>query len=347
MLHHHLPLFLSRAAIYGRHAADMLHSAFRMTLVGLRAAPLRSLWSAPNKVDRGQQRTRTPRISRRGRLPLLIHYHIFKNAGTSFEWALEQALGDGYRSFDTASPQGFISARDLVEFSFRHPVVMAISSHQAGLPPPKIFGREVLTSILIRDPIARIRSIYAFERMQKTTSPGAVKAKKLSFREYVEWRLETSPTLFCNFQVYFCSRTQAQPGSLGAQHLEVAISNLDTISIVGTVARYDQWLALAEKTLQASIPGIALPPVRQNATAEGRSTEPAILENLVKELGESTAQYLLQKNDLDMCLHQVADALLTRRLAERGVDLHLLNAYSAALPDLSSSPGTIPNETGV
>jgi hypothetical protein len=31
-----------------------------------------------------------------------------------------------------------------------------------------------------------------------------------------------------------------------------------------------------------------------------------------------------------MCLHQVADALLTRRLAEHGVGIALLNAYAQA-----------------
>ena len=161
-----------------------------------------------------------PTSARQGRDPLLIHYHIFKNAGTSFTWALKHELGEGFRAFDTPSPKGFVSSRDLTALAHQHPDVFAISSHQAAPPAPKIRGREVLSSILIRDPIARIRSIHSFERRQQVATPGAIKAKELSFREYVEWRLETSPTSLCNFQVYYCTRMEGappgRPGSGGA-----------------------------------------------------------------------------------------------------------------------------------
>jgi len=344
MIHHHLPLFLSRAAIFGRHAIDFSQSALKLTLVNLRlVAPLSFRRRATRESLPEEPGGATQRRGWSGKPPLLIHYHIFKNAGTSFEWALAQALGEGYQRYDSLSTQGFISARDLVEFSFRHPDVTAISSHQAAPPAPRIFGRDVFTSILIRDPIARIRSIYAFERGQQTTNPGALKAKEYTFKEYVEWRLETSPTLFCNYQVFYCSRAANKVTLPGPAELETAIANLDTVSIVGTVARFDAWLALAQKTLSSAFPEISLPVSHRNVTSEPRRGEAAILEDLVRDLGDTTAQYLLKNNELDMCLHQVADALLTRRLAERGVDLALLRAYSGALeetqPNAAASSG--------
>src|SRR4030095_197334 len=259
---------------------------------------------------------------RRRRIPILIHYHIFKNAGSSFEWALEHTFGQGYCSLDSSSPRGFVSVRDLTEFASRHPEIYAISSHQAAPPPPKIRGREVLTSILIRDPIARIRSIYSFERAQQASSPGAIRAKELDFKGYVEWRLKTSPAMLCNFQVHFCSRTTStQRLAFGHKDLEQAIANLDTISIVGTVARYDEWLGLVEKILSNVFPNIALPATRQNATLRANPTKAAILEHLTSELGETMTEYLLKNNELDMRLHQIADALLTQRLAEHGIGL--------------------------
>ena len=45
--------------------------------------------------------------------PLLIHYHIFKNAGTSFEWALERTYGDRFRRYDSPTPGGIVSSREL------------------------------------------------------------------------------------------------------------------------------------------------------------------------------------------------------------------------------------------
>lgn len=270
-------------------------------------------------------------ILSRARPPLLIHYHIFKNAGTSFEWALTENFGDKFASFDTSSARGFISRRELSRFVARNPALQAISSHQAALPPPRIRSRQVLTSILIRDPIARIRSIYAFERLQKASSPGAIKAKELSFKEYIEWRLEDTPSVLCNYQVHFCIRTARHlTRPVNQEDLKQAILRLDQISIVGTVSRYDEWLTLAERTLSESFPGVQFPSTRRNATRHESLSYDAILGHLVAELGEYTAHYLLEHNQLDMCLYQVADALLSRKLAESNLGASLLRAYDKA-----------------
>jgi hypothetical protein len=268
--------------------------------------------------------------------PLLIHYHIFKNAGTSFEWALKEALGDGYRSFDTSSPRGSISASDLAEFATAHPKIKAISSHQAAPPAPRIPGREICSSILIRDPIARVRSIYAFEHSQQANTPGAIKAKELDFKEYVEWRLTTSPAMLCNYQVHFCIR-KAERRSRGSnrEQLEEAIANLDGIDIVGTVERYNEWLALAQAILSNPFPNISLSSSRKNVSATGEEiSKTAILDALIGELGESLVDRLLEGNEIDMRLHQVADALLSRRLAEKGDGVRLRDAYCEALRNL-------------
>ena len=326
MLHQHLPNLITRIVPIGRHTGALCRQLAETVAIGL--VRLRNLvWDGSERKSGRELRP----ISRgpRRRIPILIHYHIFKNAGSSFEWALEHTFGQGYCSLDSSSPHGFVSARDLTEFASRHPEIYAISSHQAAPPAPKIRGREVLTSILIRDPIARIRSIYSFERAQQAPTPGAIKAKELGFKEYVEWRLKTSPAMLCNYQVHFCSRQIKTRGGIpGRKELEMAIANLDSISVVGTVARYDEWLGLAQRILSRTFPNISLSVTRQNTTTGADLSKAAILEQLIGDLGESTAEYLLQNNQLDMCLHQIADALLTRRLAEEGAGLALRQACS-------------------
>lgn len=270
--------------------------------------------------------------------PLLLHYHIFKNAGSSFERALQQALGDGLASFDSPSPRGFVSADDLREFAHARPEVRAIISHQAAPPAPAIPDREIFTSILIRDPIARIRSIYAFERGQQSDTPGATKAKELDFKSYVDWRLQTAPAMFCNYQVHFCTRREAaRPQPVGVEALNEAIAQLDRLSIVGTVARYDEWLALARKVLATPFPELRLESHRINVTAATQASESAILDQLIADLGESTSHFLLEQNQLDMCLYQIAESILTRRLAEEGVELTLARAYGEALAHRKAS----------
>ena len=213
MLHAHFHQFVTHIAAASRHSLTIFKDATRALGIMLyqqespRAtfeAAFRRAWGDSGKRRHG---TGLPRK----RLPaILIHYHIFKNAGSSFEWALEKAFrAKNVLLLDKPSHDGYISARDITESVRKKPSIKVISTHQAAPPPPRIRDRKIVTSILIRDPIARIRSIYAFERSQKVDHVGTLKARELDFKGYVEWRLEASPRMFCNFQVHFCCRDQA------------------------------------------------------------------------------------------------------------------------------------------
>src|SRR4029453_7244481 len=92
----------------------------------------------------------------------------------------------------------------------------------------------------------------------------------------------------------------------------------------------EEWLALAQNLLGRLFPGLILAVVRHNVSADGNESKGAVIERLMGELGETMAEYLVENNRLDMCLYQVADALLTRRLAESGVTLALYEEYRAA-----------------
>jgi hypothetical protein len=341
MLSHHLPQLFAHLSSLGRHALCYGHAGSR--------ALLGAFFHLQSPRDAFRVALRQSRFSlekeireEKNRPPFLIHYHIFKNAGTSFEWALEQACGPRFRQFDSPDPGGTISPREIARLAKAYPELCAISSHQAAPPPPRILGRRVITSILIRDPIARIGSIYNFERTQQVNSPGALKAKELNFRSYVEWRLETSPSVLCNYQVMVCSGRHRT--DCGKRDLEAAIIRLDAIDIVGTVARYAEWLAVAQSHLQRYFPQLSLSLVHHNRSSDERiASEAEILARLTQELGPTVTRDLLARNELDMALHQVADALLTRRLAEREIAIKLRESYSravdAVVDELSAGPG--------
>lgn len=335
MFHHQLHHFFSQAASVANDAATYLRAGRRGLVAALsRVGSPRDVFrealqqAKSRKAKAGEE---APRLDRH-KSPLLLHYHIFKNAGTSFEWALQQAFGKELRLYDTPRPDGFISQQDIVRYVEENPAVRAIASHQAAPPAPKIRDRQVLTSILIRDPMARVRSIYAFERLQHpSASPGPVKAKELDFKGYVEWRMAVTPRMFCNFQVHYCCRdgTKWDP-PLSRQDLHRAIAALDDIDIVGTVERYEEWLALAQSVLAEQFGAISLRSVRHNQSAGGKvQSEVEIIDRLGQDLGMGLAAELLDQNELDMCLHQVADSLLTRRLAERSIVVKLREAYRA------------------
>src|SRR6266581_3458122 len=63
--------------------------------------------SAATLIASRYQTARSSRV----RAPLLIHYHIFKNAGTSFKESVTQAPGEKALSYyDSFNPRGFVPA---------------------------------------------------------------------------------------------------------------------------------------------------------------------------------------------------------------------------------------------
>lgn len=253
MLTHQLPHLISHVGAIGRDPVLYCHVATRALVLGvLRIESPRASFRL--KLQEG--RSAAPRGSRRGN-PFFIQYDIFKNAGSSFDWALNQAFGESTQQLDSDDPDAFVTRSTIVRDASRHPEIKAISTHQAAPPPPRILVRRVLTSIQIRDLIARIRSIYAFERWQSVDSIEVKKARDLDLRHYVEWRLEFTPRLFCNFQLHFLRRQ-----------------------------------------------------------------------------GERS----VERNEFDMRFHQVADALLTRRLVDQGAEVSLRRAYRDARTKRRSRP---------
>lgn len=245
--------------------------------------------------------------------PLLLHYHIFKNAGTSFNHALHAVFGNRFAEYDSPSPDGRLSAKDLAGFLQRRPEIEALSSHQTTLPLPQIAGRAVCGTILLREPLARVRSIYAFERRQNARTRGAVNAKRLNFKGYVEWRLEKTPVAICNFQVFFCSSAHTRTASAPAEaDLKLAMRNLRQLDVVGVVERYEEWLKLARLVLRRHFPGISLISVRANATRAGDEADEEVLR---AELGAELLAELQRRNRLDVRLHEFASSFLSQRLA--------------------------------
>jgi hypothetical protein len=349
MINHNLSQFVLHAFSVARHFCSFCSDITRAVAIGIsRLGPGGGTASLVQQAKRIRDSSAVGRAIRSHKRngpghPVLIHYHIFKNAGTSFEWAVKRALHSGVRRVDQKQHDGFVSQGDLIKYIEENPNVKVISTHQAAPPAPDVSGRRVFSSILLRDPIARIRSIYEFERTQASDAPGSVAAKQMDFKSYVEWRLATTPRMFCNFQVHYFRRNIWRGHSEVSQtDFERAVNALDAVDIVGTVGRYNEWLVLAESVLSENFGKLRLTPSRHNQT-EGKMfhSEAEVFAHLVAELGSDLAQYLVTQNQLDMRLYQVADALLTRRLAERDVIVELRDAYDGSqLPRADRSPSS-------
>ena len=112
---------------------------------------------------------------------VLLHGHMFKNAGTTLDWSLRRSFGAGF--YEHRDDAAMREAPDhALAVALRNKAVVALSSHNLPCPPPVIPGVHFHCVFLLRHPIARILSVYAFERAQQAQTPGALTAKRMDLR---------------------------------------------------------------------------------------------------------------------------------------------------------------------
>ena len=244
--------------------------------------------------------------------PIILHGHIFKNAGTTFDWALQQNFGRDF--VDHRDDQAMRSGRFdyLAGYLQQHPAIKALSSHHLVMPFPKHSPWRLLRIYLLRHPIERIRSVYDFEQQQNAETPGARYARQASFSDYVRWRMQGNVgATIRDFQLRYLS---AAGRKLSAEHLQRVQEAMGSAFLFGIVDRYDESMVLLEQALQRWFPGIDLSYVAQNVSAgkkAGTVTERA--DAVIDALGD-LADDVLAKNQLDLALYQHASAQLDEQI---------------------------------
>ena len=248
---------------------------------------------------------------------VLVHYHIFKNAGTSFNWALKKYFGERYAEYDTTDAEGVIRSEKMLQYLELQPHVQAVSSHQVCFPSPNSSTVRGVPTLFLRHPLGRVTSIYTFQRKQDpNVSMGARMANELDFSAFVEWSLETMPKTIANYQVCFCAGPEMRQAATqpGPADLEVAMRNVRDAGFVGLVERYDDSLTVAQDRLREYFPELELETNRLNTTSRPKTTD-MVIESLTEELGEARTEELIERNRLDVELHAYAAGLLDEHLS--------------------------------
>jgi hypothetical protein len=170
---------------------------------------------------------------------IILHYHLFKNAGTSVDAILKRNFGDRWVTREFPAMNGNNTA--LVEQWIREtPEAIAYSSHTMMGPIPQVDGVRVISFMLLRDPIERIKSAYRFERTQDADTWGARLAKEHDFEGYVRARLARPGDRQCrNFQTYRLASLVPGAGT----ELERAKQALQELTVVGRVEAFDEAMA--------------------------------------------------------------------------------------------------------
>lgn len=196
---------------------------------------------------------------------VVLHYHLFKNAGTSFDTILQDNFGDRWVTKEFAPPEH--GHPELVaDWIRQHPDADAFSTHTAFGPIPKLDGINVVSVLFLRDPIERIRSVYKFEQSQNISTWETTLAAEDSFEGYVRARLAVQGDRQCrNFQT---DRLASYVPGLEPE-LDRAIMGLKELSLVGFVDDFDQSITQLAAILRPYFPEFAWKQVRENASPKG------------------------------------------------------------------------------
>ena len=260
--------------------------------------------------------------------PVILHGHIFKNAGTSFDWSLKRQFGAGFLDHrdDRAMRAG--EGEHLRELLAAQPGLQVISSHHMTSELPDLPDVRFLQVFLLRHPLERLRSVYDFERRQRGQTPGSRAARSKPFKEYVAWRMlpEVAHTIR-NYQTLYLAGHHglADAADLAQTCFPAAVKTLSGAALIGLVDRYDESMVVIEEALRPYFPAIDLACVPQNV-ARRRDRQPGTevaVAAALDELGE-LQKTVIDHNSYDLTIYQLASQALDEKI-------HALDDFEALL----------------
>jgi hypothetical protein len=259
---------------------------------------------------------------------IILHAHMFKNAGTTFDWSLQRSFKNGFLDHrdDDSMRRG---ADYLAPYLLGRPHIRALSSHWVSFPLPRLASLDIHLALFFRHPIERIRSVYTFERQQQGAAPGNRQARDLGFLDYVRWRLQPGVgPVIRNFHTRYCSGRYMDEDI--ERQYEQAIATVESTPLLGLVHRYDESMVLFEYHLQGVFPEIDLSWKLQNSSVtelaggcDKRRTTETDLEPIMQQVIAANAYdlklYAAAESRFEQALAEVPDlALRLQRMRSRG-----------------------------
>jgi hypothetical protein len=239
---------------------------------------------------------------------VLLHYHIFKNAGSTIEDAMRRCFGTRFATLDGPDPNSILRGADVAAFLANHPEITAVSSHHVKYPKPVTPGVIVFDLCVLRDPLERLRSVYHHFRRAEPVDDLSARAKEMDLGSFLDLLIRKHPHLVNDVQVNILANRAAYTRPPGSADLAAAMGIAGDMSAISVVDRFDESLVAAEHFLQPAFPSIQLEYISQNvspATAPGCEFR--------DEVGETIYRQLEEMNQLDGELVSQARAEVRRR----------------------------------
>lgn len=234
---------------------------------------------------------------------VILHYHLFKNAGTSLDAAFKENFSEANGEWVTKEfpAQPIKNREQLKQWIVGNPQAQCFSSHTAILPPPIIEGVKIIPVIFFRHPLDRIASVYAFEKKQGGNGFGPTLAKNTTFAGYVETRLSVLPDRQC--RSFHAQRLATMFEEKQGDEITRAKMAVEQLPFIGMVEKYSESLIKLEALLEnEGFEGVKLKPIEKNVSRGIKKSLEDKLAAIKEQLGEKLFVMLIDANVVDCAI---------------------------------------------
>ena len=242
---------------------------------------------------------------------VILHYHIFKNAGSTVISILRRNFRKRLAELESGHFNAPVDNSALLDFLEQHPKIQAVSSHQLWPPPPEQ-DRFVFYSLLfLRHPLARLSSIYDFSRRTDASDdPLTLEAKKRTTSEFMRLLINAYPHHINNPQINYLSARSRQSGESA---LDTAFRIDRQATVLGVTELFDIGAVQMEHRLSPIFDGLNFGYVPENVSSIAPRELNVHLAQFRDACGGEVYDSLLQSNSLDLELWELARQEVLRR----------------------------------
>jgi hypothetical protein len=239
---------------------------------------------------------------------VILHYHIFKNAGSTVEDILANTFYERLGRYDSADYDHVIGNDEIVAYLERDPNLQAFSSHQIRYPMPEIPGYLFFDWCVLRDPIERLRSTYRYFRKKPAMGePSSDLANLVPPGEWVARMVRDYPYRINNVQVNMLANGNNDDPPSEAD-LARASERMRSIAMLGVVDCFNQSLIAGQYFLRPVFPALAIGQQPANVSG-GKNIQ------FAEACDPEVYAELLRLNALDTRLLELARIEVHRRFA--------------------------------
>ena len=245
---------------------------------------------------------------------LIVHYHIFKNGGSTVASILEREFENNFATVHGPDDVSVVDLVSLSNFVSSHGGVQAISSHHLRYPKPVLPNTIIFDCCFLRHPLDRLQSMYSYFQRIDSDDPLCRMAHQESSRSFFRKLMGSAPHLVSNVQVTMLALGGAFTRPVDTPDVEVAADIVAKMAIPGLVEKFDESLVAAEYFLKPAFPRLRLDYLPQNVSRPLGANPGDRQEWLRHSWGPDLYGALAHLNECDLELWRRAEREVARRL---------------------------------